>query len=441
MTTPEAGRRAPLPPGAMGLYPLGESVDFLRRGDDFVHARVEAHGPIFKSRIFFRPTVFLGTPELTEQLLEHEDALECSVPPAIRHLMTPYGAMNLEGPPHRATRKVLSSLVASPAQKACLPLLQERARTAVDALPSEPFSLTERVFDYAVHCAAEIFMGAKLEADEVEAYRDYSAGFYGLVPWPLPGTALGRGNRALKRLRTRVLQAMRTGRRSFLFEQLANARDERGQSWSDERRASMGVLLTWAAHEEVASTLTTLLHTLCRHPNVVAELRQERQAADDTPDLPGLRALKWHWAAYHESQRLFPATFGSFRRLKRTLEVGGHRLPEGWIVVPEPLITHYRADVHPQPRAFQPERFFSARAWHKLAFIPGGTGQHACPGLQLGAVMALCYVAELIRRYDIVPLPDQTERWSKVPFRRLDPRYLVRAVPVAHARQPAEAAL
>jgi hypothetical protein len=54
-----------LPPGSLGLPVLGETLSFLF-DPQFIEKRYGQYGPIFKSRILGRPTVFMVGPEAVE---------------------------------------------------------------------------------------------------------------------------------------------------------------------------------------------------------------------------------------------------------------------------------------------------------------------------------------------------------------------------------------
>ena len=57
-----------LPPGRMGLPVLGETLPFIF-DPKFVEKRYRQYGPIFKTRIIGRPTVFMVGPKAVEFVL------------------------------------------------------------------------------------------------------------------------------------------------------------------------------------------------------------------------------------------------------------------------------------------------------------------------------------------------------------------------------------
>jgi cytochrome P450 len=63
-----------------------------------------------------------------------------------------------------------------------------------------------------------------------------------------------------------------------------------------------------------------------------------------------------------------------------------------------------------EPNAFRPERFLSDanaddRRWGRDAFLPYGLGPRKCPGAAFALQEALLVLAELVRRYELLPDP------------------------------------
>lgn len=62
----------PLPPGRFGLPLIGETLGFLQ-DLHFAEKRHQKYGPIFKTQLLGRPTVFLIGAEANRFLLTHEN--------------------------------------------------------------------------------------------------------------------------------------------------------------------------------------------------------------------------------------------------------------------------------------------------------------------------------------------------------------------------------
>ena len=53
---------APLPPGHEGFPFLGETLEFLHGSESFITRREQLYGPVFRTRLFGRPTAVLLGP-------------------------------------------------------------------------------------------------------------------------------------------------------------------------------------------------------------------------------------------------------------------------------------------------------------------------------------------------------------------------------------------
>jgi cytochrome P450 len=73
------------------------------------------------------------------------------------------------------------------------------------------------------------------------------------------------------------------------------------------------------------------------------------------------------------------------------MELGGHSLPVGTVVMPAIYLAHTRPDVYPDPHEFRPERFLDDGP-ETFSWIPFGGGTRRCIGatfaqLEMGVVL------------------------------------------------------
>src|SRR5712692_4463817 len=61
-----------LPPGSDGLPLLGETLSFIQDVFGFIHKRSQRYGPVFRTHILGKPTVFISGPQLAEKWLGDE---------------------------------------------------------------------------------------------------------------------------------------------------------------------------------------------------------------------------------------------------------------------------------------------------------------------------------------------------------------------------------
>ena len=125
--------------------------------------------------------------------------------------------------------------------------------------------------------------------------------------------------------------------------------EDGGQMDDTELRDQLMTLLL-AGHETTATALAWTFDLLLRHPAALERLRYSLEAGEED----------YLRATISESLRLRPVIPLAGRRLANDLTVDGLDLPAGTDVSPAIWLTHTRADLYPEPFAFQPERFLES---------------------------------------------------------------------------------
>ncbi len=185
--------------------------------------------------------------------------------------------------------------------------------------------------------------------------------------------------------------------------------DDGGDRLSDEELRDQLVTLLLAGHETTASALAWALHEVGRDPE---QRRRARTAARDGDDV-------WLEAVLKESMRLHPVIPMVVRTLMKPATIGGHDLPAGTTVGPSILITHARADNHPDPEVFRPERFVGQNP-PTNTWIPFGGGVRRCIGAGFSLMEGVAVLREVFAAYDVTALgPDQPKvrNITSVPLR------------------------
>ena len=131
-----------------------------------------------------------------------------------------------------------------------------------------------------------------------------------------------------------------------------------------------------AAHDTLASSLSSFVYFLAINPCWQGKLREEAQALGLARGEPlpyeRLDDLPLTEMAFKKSLRLIPPVPSIPRCAVRDTEFAGFRIPKGARVNVNPLYTHHMPDVWPEPEKFDPLRFTdeATRARHKYAFVP-----------------------------------------------------------------------
>ena len=172
---------------------------------------------------------------------------------------------------------------------------------------------------------------------------------------------------------------------------------------SDEQVRDEAVSLYIAGHDTVATTLTYALYLVSQHPEVEERFHAElddvlgdRDATlDDLPHLPLTEQI------IRETLRLYPPVWAFSRTVFEPIELGGHRIPAGVLVMVSALITQRDPRWVDNPLEFRPERWTSEfrSALPRFAYFPFGGGQHQCIGEGFAWMEAKIALATLCRRW------------------------------------------
>jgi cytochrome P450 len=204
-----------------------------------------------------------------------------------------------------------------------------------------------------------------------------------------------------------------------LLAALIEARDpETGACFSRDELVDQVCVLFLAGHETSASALGMAVYLLGCFPEVQQRLRAEvlevlgsRAGAPDQPlGFEDLRQLSYGAAIFNETLRLYPPLSFFSRESQSNTELAGSRCPMRALVTISPWVIQRHEQHWSEPNAFRPERFLSDanaddRRWARDAFLPYGLGPRKCPGAAFAQQEALLVLAELVRRFEVLPDP------------------------------------
>ena len=192
-----------------------------------------------------------------------------------------------------------------------------------------------------------------------------------------------------------------------------------------------------AGSETTSTTLTWASLYMVRYPEVQARVQQElaREVGEDrSPAMEDRPRLPYTEAVIMEVQRhanIVP--FGIRHMTEVELEVRGHLLPAGTVVMPV-MAEVLKGEHWGDGEVFRPERFLSASGQLRRDehFIPFSTGRRQCLGEALARTQLLLFFTALVQSFTFLPeKPGEmpAEKWQlglsslPTPFKlRLKPR-------------------
>ena len=190
--------------------------------------------------------------------------------------------------------------------------------------------------------------------------------------------------------------------RTDILSLMMAARDENGQPMTKvELRDELMTLLV-AGHETTATALAWAFYWIHSLPSVRQKLLQELDSLGENPDPMEIFRLPYLSAVCQETLRIYPVAMLTFAREVLTpVELMGHQLEPGTVVIGSIYLTHRREDLYPEPLQFKPERFLE-RQFSPYEYLPFGGGSRRCIGLALAQLEMKLVLATILRDFDLV---------------------------------------
>ncbi|KAJ8882609.1 hypothetical protein PR048_014420 [Dryococelus australis] len=159
-----------------------------------------------------------------------------------------------------------------------------------------------------------------------------------------------------------------------------------------------------AGIQGTCNSLVFLLYLMAKHPDAQQRLYHELQGLGEvTAD--SLRGAAYLRACVHESYRLLPAAIAIARILEADMELSGHLLPAGTVVLCHTWLAGLEERNFPAAAQFRPERWLSAdgrfHAAQTIPVVPFGYGKRMCPGKGFVDQEMRLLLAKLVQEFHI----------------------------------------
>lgn len=442
---------APLPPGRTGLPLLGETLAFLfdRR---FFAARKAEFGPLFRSRLFGRDVVISASPEANLAIFRGEHRyFESTWPNSTQALLGADTLALQKGDTHRQRRRLLAHAFRPRALAGYAPRMDATIGEYIAAWQKgQPIVWARELRHLSFDIAMSLFTGTRAGENSplLHDFETYAGGLFTFA-WAIPGTRFHAARRARARLVAHVdaviaarRGAARDGADTDVLDLLLAARDEDGTALAHGEIAEQILLLLFAGHETLTSALTSFCLLLSQHPAVLARARAEVDARVPAGPLGELELdLPYTERVLCEVMRRLPPVGGGFRKCIADCEIAGYTIPAGTYVLYGITNTHLDATIHPEPDAFDPDRFADPgdvcpahkvpTQGHDGRFIPFGGGARICLGMEFARQELRLFAARLLRDCTWQVEPDQDLRLRMVPVPKPRSGLRVRVAPRA----------
>lgn len=371
------------------------------------------YGDVYKMRVWGIDMYVVSGPDAFEQMFVNRDKFFSSGP-AWSYFIGPFfhrGLMLMDFEEHLHHRRIMQHAFGNEQLRQYHAMTQPHLRRNLAAWKDVEQPKLQRMFkDLTLDLALEVFVGIELSASDRQhintAFIDAVRAGTAVIRRDLPGGVgpWSRGLTARKVLEEffyDALPAKRSDGGDDLFGRLCVAEDDDGNTFSDADIVNHMIFLLMAAHDTTTTTMTSMAFQLAKHPEWQQRCRDEALAVTD-PTYDNVLAMTDLDLVMKESLRLCAPVPSIPRAVSRETSISGYRIPAGATVMSSPYGNHFREDIWPDPRRFDPERFGETRREdkvHRLAFQAFGAGVHKCIGLYFAGMQVRAIFHELLTQY------------------------------------------
>ncbi len=248
-------------------------------------------------------------------------------------------------------------------------------------------------------------------------FSDQGSGvFLRMLPDSVPTPSNLRFRRAQRRLEEFIYAIIDERRRSGrdtgdLLSMLLHARDEEGNSMSDEQLRDEVMTIVMAGHETTALALSWTWMLLSKHPEVEAKLAAELEEVLDgrPPTVEDLPRLKYTDAVLKESMRLYPPAWAIGREALEDCEIEGYHVSAKTQLFISQYVVHRIPHHFENPDAFDPKRWSDGleKRLPKYAYFPFGGGPRLCIGQPFARMEAALLLATIAQNFRLELIPGQ----------------------------------
>lgn len=373
----------------------------------------EQYGPVFRTTYLERNLVFLVGPEANRFVLA-SDRAKFSYHEGwgrLYNVVDVYGdgLLTMDGAEHSRHRHMMQPAFANSSMDRYLPLMSRIIQQHIARWTTAgEIDMYQEARKITFNVAAEALTGFKA-GPEVDTLRTLFV------------RLLMQGMRARKSQHkyeiSRLLQAKIQERREHptddLLGLLVQARDEQGNTLSDEQIIAHINILLVAGHETSTSLSTWLLYLLSQHPDYQQRVLAEQEAligSDGTFTFDDMKRMKVLDNAVSEAERLYPPIANGPRGVVEDFVFHGYHIPAGCYAFYAIAATHLMPGIFAEPTRFDPDRFAPPREEHKktpYALVGFGGGPRICLGINFAKVEIKTMVLHILRRYRLELVRDQ----------------------------------
>ncbi|MBN3870028.1 cytochrome P450 [Nostoc sp. JL33] len=402
----------------------------------YMENAAQQYPDIFTGNIigFGDTVVFVNHPQAIEEILTN-DRKKFTAVGKLNEILQPllgnYSVLMLEGDAHKRQRQLVTPSFHGERMQAYGQLICNASEKLFSQLPlNKPFFARNLTEEISLQVISQAIFGL-YEEEKIQKLRQLLPLLLNLFQSPLTSSLfffpflqqdLGAWSPWGKFLRDREqidqflyteiaeCQQKPDPERIDILSLLISSRDEAGQPMTDQELHDQLITLILAGYDTTASVMSWGFYWIHQNPLVREKLLQELDTLGDSPDPMSIYQLPYLTAVCNETLRIYPVTMFSFPRVvQESVELLGHPLEPGTVLLPSIYLTHHREDLYPQSKQFKPERFIE-RQFSPYEFLPFGGGVRRCIGQALAQFEIKLVFATVLSRYDLALVDQRPEK-------------------------------
>ena len=409
-----------LPPGPRSPV-LVQTLRYVRDPFGFLEdcqQRYAEAGSVTINILGFGRTVWVTDPTLIREVFARDDEMPLS--PAgnlVKPIFGTKSVTGLDGHPHLKRRKLLLPRF----HGEMLPAFEAGFRQACERVlerwqPGAEVEVHPEMYRLTMDFLFEVLMGVterQRVAEMTEASEELMAmmSLCALGNWIRhdfgPASPWAYFLRRRRRLDTLLYEEIDAHRDAVergtagddVLTMLIEARDEEGNSLSDEEIRDDLVTLIVAGSETTATALAWAFDLILHRPGAVPRIVAEAAVGEAT----------YTDAAIKETLRLRPPVIAAGRVTARTVELGPWRIPAGVRVWTPMSLIQRDPETFDRPNEFRPERFLDSKP-PAYMWIPFGGGVRRCLGAPFALLEMRIVLQTILSRLNLTPLSTALER-------------------------------
>jgi cytochrome P450 len=401
------------PPGSLGYWFLGESLELLMGTREFDLKRKEIFGLNYTTHLFGSPVVRVGTLQDRQYLLRSETLGETRqrLPD---HVMELFGKGSLgivTGDRHIFLRKFFHVALSTLSVQSYQGIVDECMRDTLKNFCDGNLHCNSEYKAMTLKILTSTAFGGHITSEEGkmlgQLFKQWSQGIITLFPFDLPFTTYRNALRA----RAKLIEFIKTKTKTFnpsptdhdLLSRLVLANRQTTETISEEEMCDSMLTLLFAGHDTTFASLSSLTAILF-NPNSRHWLDRLRTEMQKVENLEDLRTHPYLNAVIDETLRLLPPASAVTRETLVDITLSdGYKVPTGVSISAYMMAGHLNEEVWENPTTFNPDRFIQIRDENREVirpnYYPFAAGTRACLGEQLARLEMRIFLYHVARGY------------------------------------------